>query len=62
VSAPPERGKANHAVELLLSDALGVEVQLREGERSSRKLFSVSGLDEAQIRSRVESWRRQRAR
>jgi uncharacterized protein len=62
VSAPPERGKANRAVEALLSGALGVEVRLLEGERSSRKLFSVPGLDEAQIRSRVEGWGKQRAR
>ena len=37
VTAPPERGKANRAVEKLLSGALGMRAQVVSGHTSRRK-------------------------
>ena len=58
VSAPPERGKANAAVERLLATLLGVDVgsvEVVAGHSSPRKRVAVHGLDEAEVRSRVEA-------
>lgn len=54
VSAPPERGKANEAVAALLGEALDAEVRLLQGGSSPRKVFEVVGLDDAQVRERLE--------
>jgi uncharacterized protein len=56
VSAPPERGKANAAVEALLSEALGLPpggVTIVSGSTSPRKVVQISGLPEAEILRRL---------
>lgn len=56
VTAPPERGKANDAVEALLCRALGVarkDVRLVAGSRSAGKVFEIDGLDLPEIRRRL---------
>ena len=57
VGAPPEGGRANEAVADLLCEALGVrarDVTIVSGERSREKLVEVQGLDEGELRSRLE--------
>ena len=47
VTAAPERGKANAAVQALLADALGVaksSIVLLRGDTQSQKLFEIAGL------------------
>lgn len=59
VSAPPEKGKANHAVLRVLAEALGVDVravQLESGATSRRKRVAIEGLDEADVRARIARW------
>lgn len=56
VSAPPERGKANAAVEALLSETLGLsvsEVKIVSGTSSPRKVVRILGLSEAEIRRKL---------
>ena len=56
VSAAPERGKANAAVEEVLATALGIprkSVRLVAGESSPRKLFEIEGLDLSEVRDRL---------
>ena len=56
VTAPPERGKANAAVETLLAGALGIakkSVRILSGRTSERKIVEISGLPEATIRDRL---------
>lgn len=57
VSAPPEGGRANAAVEELLGAALGLprrQVTVVRGHRTRAKLIEVQGLDEAEARRRLE--------
>lgn len=57
VMAPPERGKANTAVENIIADALGVPndaVNIVRGSTSPRKIVEIAGLAEPEIRSRLE--------
>lgn len=57
-SRPPEKGKANRAVEALVCRALGLpsgSVRIVRGQRSSRKIVEIKGLSLAQIRSRLAS-------
>jgi len=57
VTAPAEQGKANAAVEALLAGALGVSrhcVRIASGTASPRKVVEIAGLDEAEVRSRLE--------
>ena len=52
VSAPPERGKANAAVEALIAEALGLPaglVRVASGPTSPRKTVQISGLSEREI-------------
>jgi uncharacterized protein (TIGR00251 family) len=56
VSAPPDKGKANAAIETLLADALGcrrAQVGLLSGATSRRKRFLIEGLNPAEIRDRL---------
>tara|TARA_R110002096_G_scaffold57426_2_gene145620 strand:- start:28232 stop:28486 length:255 start_codon:yes stop_codon:yes gene_type:complete len=56
VTAPPERGKANAAVALLLDDVLGLpkgSARIVSGGTSPRKLFEIVGLSEAEVRRRL---------
>ena len=53
VSAPPERGKANSAVERLLAEALNIpraRVQIIRGQSSARKVVAIEGLSGSEIR------------
>lgn len=58
VSAPPERGKANAAVVRLIAGTLGVapvDVEVVAGFGSPRKRVAVAGLDEDEVRARIEA-------
>ncbi len=57
VTAPPERGKANSAVEELLAGALdipGSAVRVVTGKTSARKIVEITGLSESDIVHRLE--------
>lgn len=52
VAAPPERGRANAAVEALICDALELpdgSARVVAGAASARKVLEISGLPEAEI-------------
>ena len=56
VTAPPEKGKANMAVEEVLAEALGLpkeRVRIIAGMASTRKVVEVDGLEEAEMRHRL---------
>ena len=56
VTAPPERGKANAAVEAMLARALGVSrkcVTVSSGHASPRKVVEIEGLPEAEVYRRL---------
>lgn len=56
VTAPPERGKANAAVERVIAAALGVHkdcARIRSGLTSARKVIEITGLSEAEVRRRI---------
>jgi uncharacterized protein (TIGR00251 family) len=56
VSAPPERGKANLAVETLMCDALGLpsgSVRVISGGTSPRKTLEIHGMRHADIVNRL---------
>jgi hypothetical protein len=56
VSAPPEKGKANAAVEAVLAEALGLpagSVAVVSGKSSPRKLVEVRGLSREEIVKRL---------
>lgn len=56
ISAPPEQGKANKAIEALLAKALGLrknEVEVAEGTSSPEKAVRIIGLDEATLRAKL---------
>jgi uncharacterized protein YggU (UPF0235/DUF167 family) len=58
VAAPPEDGRANEAVERLLSDALAVPrkaVMLVSGRGSRDKVVELAGLDLAEAERRLTS-------
>ena len=57
VSAPPEGGKANKALEAMLADALTVrrsQVTVVAGRSSRRKIVEIDGLDHGQIDRRLD--------
>jgi len=57
VTAPPERGRANRAVATLLAGALGVaerRISVVRGWSSRSKRVEVSGMEEPEIRRRIE--------
>ena len=56
VAAAPERGKANAAVQALLSEALGVpakNVTIVSGPTSPRKVVEIAGLSEEELRRKL---------
>jgi uncharacterized protein (TIGR00251 family) len=58
VSAAPEKGKANAAIQEVLAEALGCkrsQVQLLAGETSRDKTFVISGLSAEELRHRIEA-------
>jgi uncharacterized protein len=58
VAAPPERGRANAAVEELLAELLGVpraDVRVAGGASSKRKEVDVAGLDAEEIGRRLSA-------
>ncbi len=59
--AVPERGRANDAVEILLSGLLGVPVAVVAGASSRRKIVDVSGLDSDEVDRRLRAYARKPA-
>jgi uncharacterized protein (TIGR00251 family) len=56
VREPPEKGRANEAVERLLAEALGVrvgDVSVVRGHAARDKVVLVRGLPEAELRARL---------
>lgn len=59
VAAPPERGKANEAIQKLLAEAVGCRpsaIVLLQGETSRDKRFLISGIPLEALAPRVEKW------
>ena len=57
VVAPPAGGRANEAVAELLGSVLGLkakDIEVVRGRRSRAKLVEVRGLEESEIRRRIE--------
>jgi uncharacterized protein len=60
VAAPAQRGKANEALLRLLSTALGLprqRLRIVRGQTSRQKVIAIEGLDEAQVRARLDAAR-----
>ena len=60
VTAPPEGGRANEAVIRLLAGALGLprdRLRIVRGHTARKKVILIEGLDEAQVRARLEAAR-----
>jgi uncharacterized protein (TIGR00251 family) len=56
VAAPPERGKANTAVEAAIAAVLGVTVQsvrIISGHTSPRKVVEITGLSDQDVAARL---------
>jgi uncharacterized protein YggU (UPF0235/DUF167 family) len=56
VTAAPERGKANEAVQALLARNLGLkrgQVRVVAGHSAARKVVEIDGLTEAEVRRRL---------
>lgn len=61
VTAAPERGKANAAVQALLAETLGLPksaVVLVQGLSTTHKVFDIHGLSEAELCARLTASRR----
>jgi uncharacterized protein YggU (UPF0235/DUF167 family) len=58
VTAAPERGKANAAVEVLLAQALGLpksKVRVAVGQTAKTKRVEIDGLDSAELHRRFDA-------
>jgi len=58
VTAPPEGGKANAAIEATLARALGLprqSVRVVSGRASPRKLIEIDGISEEEARARLST-------
>lgn len=56
VAAPPEKGRANSAVEALLAKEVGLptrSVRITSGRSSQHKLAEFDGLSQAELRRRL---------
>ena len=56
VTAPPERGKANAAVERLLAETLRIprgNARVISGHTATRKVLELDGVSESDLRSRL---------
>ena len=56
VTAAPEKGKANQAIAVVLSEALGVpksSIALQSGETSTQKRFLIVGVKLAELAVRI---------
>lgn len=56
VQAPPVEGKANEALVRFLSETLGLprrNIELLRGDTSRQKVLRITGLTEADLRSRL---------
>ena len=56
VTAQPERGKANAAVEATIAEALGISIasaRVIQGKTSARKIVEILGLSEAEVYRRL---------
>ena len=56
VTAPPERGKANVAVEATIAEALGISTnsaRVIRGKASPRKIVEILGLSESEVYRRL---------
>lgn len=61
VAAPPEKGKANRAVERLLAKALGLshqQVRIKAGTESPRKVVEIESLCLQEVIERLDRFRR----
>jgi uncharacterized protein (TIGR00251 family) len=57
VAAPAERGRANAAVEKIITQVLGLSkgaVRMVSGKTSPRKVVEVDGLSKSEIQQRIE--------
>ena len=57
VAAPPEDGRANEAVAELLGEVLGLkarDIAIVRGQSGRAKLIEVTGVDEPELRRRIE--------
>ena len=57
VAAPAQRGKANEAVIRLLAGTLGLsrqQLRIVRGQTARRKVIAIEGLDEAEVRARLD--------
>jgi hypothetical protein len=60
VAAPAQRGKANEALLHLLSTALRLprqRLRIVRGQTSRQKVIAIEGLDEAEVRARLDATR-----
>jgi uncharacterized protein (TIGR00251 family) len=58
VTAAPEKGKANAAIQVLLAESLGCrpsQISLLSGETSRQKRFLVEGVSPDELQSRLAS-------
>ena len=58
VAAPPVEGEANAALVKLVAKALGLPksaLRIVSGETARLKILEIDGLDEAELRARLES-------
>jgi uncharacterized protein (TIGR00251 family) len=58
VTAPPEKGKANAAIQSVLAENLGcktAQVSLISGAASRQKRFLIRGIDNEELRKRLDS-------